>query len=340
MKVSFQREIPPASSGSQGADSPEGPGGALPMPTLPVNGRQSLRRLSRVVQGALLGGLLLAGLSLNGRLEAAERRSHRLADELEDAGPVQQRAALLNFTPRNLDAEKVAAFSRNLRETFLLEGRCPMLDEREMYSILDGQDGTTQLRQARVLLSDGKKLFRAGQFDAAMARLNEARSLHRSLYSELSRADEMADVLFFQGMAQLRLQKPEAAQMSFVQMFLLDPTFDVERVPERTPVDNEVLEGARRLERAAPLRGISSSFAHDIARRLDVSHLLVGVVDGRSAEEGGGASVKIVVQGTEKNQVVTTLVFELESLDDGVPPVGAAVYRRILAVTSRYLPSR
>lgn len=273
-------------------------------------------------------------------LSAADRFSRQQREALEERGPVQQRSALLNFTGRNVDADKVQTFSQNLRETFLLEPSIPMLDEREMYSILDGSEGTAQLKQARVLLSEGKKLFRGGQYDEAMARLNEARSLHRALFSELSRADEMADVLYFQGLTQLRLQKPDAAQMSFVQMFLLQPEFNLERMSDRTPADNEALESARRLERAAPIRGISTGFAHDIARRLDVSHLLVGVVDGRSAEDGGGASVKIVVQGTEKNQSLGTLVFELEPLEDGVPPVGAPIYRRIFSVVSRYLPSR
>ena len=87
------------------------------------------------------------------------------------------------------------------------------------------------------------------------------------------------------------------------------------------------------------MRGITANFATDIARRLGVSYLLAGVIDGRSAEDGGGATVRLVLFSPDRTQALSTLVFDLSELDDGVPPVGSPLYQRIVTVCSRYLSS-
>lgn len=276
--------------------------------------------------------LSVCGTGLPASLAEAAARGEEVPVPVPDG-----RVALLNFTARSVDPALAQDFSRNLRESFLLEGQVSMLEERELVSALAGEDGTARLKQARVMLAEGKKLFRAGQHAAAAEKLNEARAIHRSLFSELSRADEMSDVLFFQGLNQIRLGKPEAAQMSFVQMFLMDSNFSVDRFPERTAEDNEVLESARRLERAAPLRGISSAFALDITRRLGVSYLLVGVLDQKPEADGAGATLKLVIQAAEQSRPLTTLVFDVEEFGTSVPPVGAPIYRRIIRICNRSL---
>lgn len=248
-----------------------------------------------------------------------------------------EKVAMLNLTPRQLDPELVATFSKNLRESFLLDARFSMQDEQVMYRTLGGQTGQAQLKQARAFLAESKKLFKAGSFDAALSRLNEARALHRSVYSEVSRANELADVLFFQGLSLVELGKKEAAQISFLQMLLLAPDFPVEQLQTLPPPAQEALDAARRLERTSPMRGITANFATDIARRLEVSYLLAGVMDGRSPEDGGGATVRLVLFSPDKSQALSTLVFDLSELEEGVPPVGAPLYQRIVTVCSRYL---
>lgn len=254
-------------------------------------------------------------------------------------GWAAEKVAMLNLTPRQLDPALAEAFSRNLRESFLLDSRFDMQDEQAMYRTLGGQTGQAQLKQARAYLAESKKLFKAGNFDGALARLNEARALHRSVYSEVSRANELADVLYFQGLSLVELGKKDAAQISFLQMLLMAPDFPAEQLTSLPPAAQEALEAARRLERTSPMRGITANFATDIARRLEVGYLLAGVIDGRSAEDGGGATVRLVLFSPERTQALSTLVFDLSELDDGVPPVGAPLYQRIVTVCSRYLSS-
>lgn len=320
--------------------------------------RQRLTRMSVWLKLCRIGQVLLLALGLLALSPPAESSAKEAGKSTRKPAttpaPVQEAAAparaleeprasvaLINFTPRNMDPDVVATFSRNLRESFLLESKVQMFEEREMYMVLaGGPEGQARLRQARGLLADAKRGFKEGDFESVLAKLNEARSLHRAAFSELSRPAELADVFFYQGLTQLRLARPDAAQMSFLQMYLLVPDFVPSAGLTLSAEDQETLEAAQRLERSTPLRGISSNFAADIAKRLDVLQLLVGLVEAQAPEAGGGAVVKVVVRSVEQNEPVATLVFELEELAQGAPPVGSPVYKRIVNVCQRYLTPR
>lgn len=322
--------------------------------TLNISTRQHLTSLSdsslsgwrRRLQLGLLAALLTASPHLEAAGKEAKKPVAKPAPVQEAAAPARLQeesrpsVALINFTPRNMDPEVVATFSRNLRESFLLEGKVTVYEEREMYSVLAGPEGQVRLRQARGLLADAKRGFKEGDFESTLSKLNEARSLHRASFSELSRPGELADVFFYQGLTQLRLAKPDAAQMSFLQLFLLMPDFTPPSGMIQSAEDQETLDVAQRLERSTPLRGISGNFAADIAKRLEVSQLLIGVVEAQAPEAGGGAVVKVVVRHSDQGEPAATLVFDLEELAQGAPPVGSPVYKRIINVCQRYLLPR
>jgi tetratricopeptide (TPR) repeat protein len=243
--------------------------------------------------------------------------------------------AILNLTPRGIDAEQVQAFSRNLREAFMLDARVRMLEERAMYETLDGSDGNARLRQARALLADGKKDYRAKQYDTARQKLEAARALHRALYSELSRTGELADLLLYEGLVLAQQQKKDLAQVTFLQMFLLNPSIDVTRGP---PIDVElmrIIEAARRQERELPLRGVNAAFAADIATKLEVGHLVTGVVEAQEGSSRATVRLQFVMPG--RRQPETTMIFEVEDVSSGMPPAGSPVYQRIVGVSGRVL---
>jgi len=249
----------------------------------------------------------------------------------EEARPV----ALINFTARHVDAEVVQAFSRNLRETFVLDDRLEILDELAMYEALAGLEGAFKLKQARAQLAEAKKAYRARQFPVALEKLEAARVLHRELHSELSRPDELADLLLYQGLALFYSQRLELASVTFLQMFLLQPGIDVARAPSVTPTALAAIDEARAQERETPLKGLTPTFASEIAAKLQVRNLVTGVMQGGD----GSTEVQITVQILAPGEKIprATLMFSVEDLSGGAPPAGAAIYRRISGISERVL---
>lgn len=245
--------------------------------------------------------------------------------------------ALLDFTARHVDPEQVKRFSRNLREAFMIDGRFDMLDEMAMFETLDGPDGDEKLKEARRLLADAKKEYRAGRYEETSAKVEQARALHRTLNSELSRTDELADLMLYEGLVLFQQGRAEAARITFIQMFLLDSTIEVHRLPSVPPEALTLLDQAREQVQAMPLRGLSPSFAMEVAGRLQVSHLITGIVDTSKSSSQPRATVTIQIMSPAKAEPETTLMFELDDISSGFPPAGAPVYEKIVGLTARFL---
>jgi len=245
--------------------------------------------------------------------------------------------ALLNFTIRRASAEDVQSFSQNLRESFMLDTRFSLLDELDMYHKLLGKDGSRHLREARTLLADGKRSYRNGKYEESLEKLEAARAIHRRLFSELSRADEMADLMLYHGLCQYRMNQHNAAKVSFLQMYLLYPDIEVESLPGINSEIMGLLAAARKLEDVTPLRGLATSFAADIARKLNVSYLMTGVVEGPSSGASTKYAITVQVTAPGHAQPLTTMIFDWEDLGFGIPPAGSPIYQKIIAISARAL---
>jgi len=245
--------------------------------------------------------------------------------------------AMIDFTARHVSRAEVAQFSRDLRETLLMDPRFDLLDELAMYEVLNGPDGDVRLSQARRLLAEAKRAYRAGDLDTARRTIEEARGLHRSLFSELARPDELADLFLYQGLVEARSGSQELARVAFIQMFLLAPDMDTRQLPPVPAPVQDLLEQARQEVRKTPLRGIRPAFAREIADRLHVNWLMTGVVErvGSGSESRATVTVDLVSPGAE--EPVATLVFEIPELDAGLPGSGDPIFERIAGVTARFV---
>ncbi len=245
--------------------------------------------------------------------------------------------ALLDFTARHLDSAQVQQFSRNLRETFLIDPRFAMMDETTMYEALNGPDGEAVLHQARRHLAEAKRAYRAGEVDRARRDIEDARAMYRSLHSELSRPHELADLLLYEGLVDYASGNADAAKVAFLQMFLLNPDLDTRRLPPIPQAVHDLLDDAREQVRSTPLRGIRAAFARELAESLHVAFLVTGVVEKTESGAQSGARITVQLIRPSSEEPVAVFVFEVPTLDGGLPPAGDPLYERIVGVMARYL---
>ena len=245
--------------------------------------------------------------------------------------------ALIDFTARHVDKAEVARFSSNLREMFLIDPRFAMMDETTMYGALNGPDGDARLSEARKRLSEAKRAYRGGDVETAARDIDEARALYRALHSELSRPEELADLFLYEGLVAFARGNQDSAKVAFIQMLLLNPDLDTRRLPPIPKPVHELLDEARDQVRKMPLRGIRPAYAQQLARELNVVYLVTGVIERTESGVESGASVTVQLVSPVSEEPAATFVFEIPSLEHGLPPAGDPIYDRIVGVTARYL---
>lgn len=150
--------------------------------------------------------------------------------------------AVLDFDGYGLSFSDAQTAAQGVRDAFLEEGALDPLSGSDIADgVSKGQDDA--LRSARELVSEGRRLYTAGDAAGALSPLIEAIRLHDTAFSDVGRRSELADATFLLGLCLLKTGQAGEARVRFTEAAALVPAYAKER-GTRMPSDAAALLAA------------------------------------------------------------------------------------------------
>ena len=136
--------------------------------------------------------------------------------------------AVLDFDGYGLSFSDAQTVTQGVRDAFLEGGTLDPLSGSDIADgVSKGDDDT--LRRARELVSEGRRLYTAGDSTGALAPLAEAIRLHDAAFSDVGRRPELADATFLRGLCLLKAGQASEAKAAFAAAAALVPGYAKER---------------------------------------------------------------------------------------------------------------
>lgn len=209
--------------------------------------------------------------------------------------------AVLDFDGYGVAFSDAQTATQGVRDAFLEEGA---LDPLSGSDIADGvsKGKDDDLRRARELVAEGRRLYTAGDSLGALSPLTEAIRLHDSAYSDVGRRSELADATFLLGLCQLKAGDPGEAKLRFAEAAALVPAYAKERGTRMSSEAASLLATAEDGYAKGPRRARPADEVGRIAEALKVDFVVTGWV-----AADGAISARMYADGQLVSEVKATL---------------------------------
>ncbi len=225
--------------------------------------------------------------------------------------------AVLDFDGYGLSFSDAQTVAQGVRDAFLEEGALDPLSGSDIADgVSKGQDDA--LRRARELVSEGRRLYSAGDASGALSPLHEAIRLHDGAFSDVGRRPELADATFLLGLCFESLGQGAEAKLRFAEAASLVPSYAKERGTRMSSSAAALLAAAEDTNAKGPRRTRPEDEVGRIAASLAVDYVVTGWV---SAD--GAVSARMYAGGQ--------LVSEVKAALEETPPLPVdAAYNEIV----------
>ncbi|MES2643060.1 MAG: hypothetical protein V4850_26495 [Myxococcota bacterium] len=185
--------------------------------------------------------------------------------------------AVLDFDGYGLSFSDAQTAAQGVRDAFLEEGALDPLSGSDIADgVSKGQDDA--LRTARELVSEGRRLYTAGDAAGALSPLLEAIRLHNSAYSDVGRRSELADATFLLGLCLLKTGQAGEARTRFAEAAGLVPAYAKERGTRMSSDAAALLASAEDSFAKGPRGTRPDDEVGRIAEQLGVDYVVTGWV--------------------------------------------------------------
>ncbi|MDP2309628.1 MAG: hypothetical protein Q8P18_26645 [Pseudomonadota bacterium] len=221
--------------------------------------------------------------------------------------------AVLVFDGYGVAFSDAQTAAQGVRDAFLEEGALDPLSGSDIADgVSKGQDDA--LRAARELVSEGRRLFTAGDASGALAPLLEAIRLHDTAFSDVGRRSELADATFLLGLCLQKAGQSDEARARFAEAAALVPAYAKERGTRMSSDAAALLASAEETVAKGPRRARPWDEVGRIGEALGVDYVVTGWV-----AADGGVSTRMYADGGQLVAEVTATLEETPPL-----PVDAA----------------
>jgi len=209
--------------------------------------------------------------------------------------------AVLDFESYGLSFSDAQTVTQGVRDAFLEGGTLDPLSGSDIADgVSKGADDT--LRQARELVSEGRRLYTAGDPSAALAPLAEAIRLHDTAFSDVGRRPELADATFLRGLCLLKAGQASAAKTAFAAAAALVPGYAKERGTRMSADAASLLAAAEDTVAKGTRATRDPGEVARIGEILAVDYVVTGWVSG-----GGEVSARMYASGELVSEVRVVL---------------------------------